>query len=313
MLNQTKREKIQTLKLAYEQLRSKHDALLKMIAESELPEMVYNSNAIENSSLTLKETEKILLAQALMREVSLRETYEATNLARVIKYLWERPNLALTVENFELLHQMLLGGINDDYAGRIRRAGEYVRVGWHIAPPPEQVRPMLEELINQYNSNDSKYFLDRIAEFHLQFETIHPFCDGNGRMGRLLINLQLAALNYPPVIIQNKGKRDEYYPIFDKWRDNGKSDMFSNYLFLALSESLNKRLAYLRGDEIIKLSEYAKAGSFHAPALTNAAKRQTIPAFRQEGTWRIAKSYVSLLSHDADSLPDRRKPRGTPG
>jgi Fic family protein len=88
MLNQTKIEKIQALKLAYEQLRGKHNELLKMIAESELPEMVYNSNAIENSSLTLKETEKILLAQALMREISLRETYEATNLARVIKYLW---------------------------------------------------------------------------------------------------------------------------------------------------------------------------------------------------------------------------------
>ena len=292
MLNKAKREKINDLKLAYEQLRSKHDALLKMIAESELPEMVYNSNAIENSTLTLRETEKILLAQALMRQVSLRETYEATNLARVIKYLWERPNLALAVENFELLHQILLGGINDDYAGRIRRAGEYVRVGWHIAPPPEQVRPMLEELISQYNSDAGKFFLDKIAEFHLQFETIHPFCDGNGRMGRLIINLQLAALGYPPVIIQNKGKREEYYPIFEEWRNRGKSRMFSNYLYLVLSESLNKRLAYLRGEEIVKLSEYVKAGNFSAPLYTNAAKRQSIPAFRQEGIWRITKSYI---------------------
>ncbi len=100
------------MKLEYEQLRTTHNDLLKMIAESELPEMVYNSNAIENSTLTLKETEKILLAQALMRDVSLRETYEATNLARVIKYLWTCPNYELSVENFELLHQMLLGGLN---------------------------------------------------------------------------------------------------------------------------------------------------------------------------------------------------------
>jgi len=179
MINKPKREKIEALRSEYEQLRDTHDDLLKMIAESELPEMVYNSNAIENSTLTLKETEKILMAQALMREVSLRETYEATNLARVIKYLWTRPNYQLTVENLELLHQMLLGGINDNYAGRIRKSGEYVRVGWHIAPPPEQVRPLLENLINLYNSENDKYFLEKIAEFHLQFETIHPFCDGN--------------------------------------------------------------------------------------------------------------------------------------
>ncbi|MDR2728575.1 MAG: Fic family protein, partial [Chitinispirillales bacterium] len=196
MINQSKKDKISALKLEYSRLRGKHGDLLKMIAESELPEMVYNSNAIENSTLTLKETEKILLEQALMRDISLRETYEATNLARVIKYLWTRPNYELTVKSMELLHQMLLGGINDDYAGRIRITGEYVRVGLHIAPPPEQVKPLLENLINQYNSEDDKYFLEKIAEFHLQFETIHPFCDGNGRIGRLIVNLQLAALGY---------------------------------------------------------------------------------------------------------------------
>ncbi|MDR1679252.1 MAG: Fic family protein [Prevotellaceae bacterium] len=292
MITQTKRENLGKLKLEYEQLRASHNDLLKMISESELPEMVYNSNAIENSTLTLKETEKILLEQALMREVSLRETYEATNLARVIKYLWTRPNHELSVESLELLHQMLLGGINDDYAGRIRRSGEYVRVGWHIAPAPELVKPMLEDIIHQYGSNDNKYFLEKIAEFHLQFETIHPFCDGNGRMGRLIINLQLAAFGYPPVIIQNKGKREEYYPIFDEWRDRRKSDKFSDYLYLALSESLNKRLAYLRGGEIVKLSDYIKQNSLNASAITNAAKRQTIPAFRQEGIWRIGKPIV---------------------
>jgi Fic family protein len=294
MLNQTKIKKIQALKSEYERLRCKHDDLLKMIAESELPERVYNSNARENSSLTLKEPERSLLAQSLMREVSLRETYEATNLARVIKYLWTRPDFELTVENLELLHQMLLGGINDDFAGRIRQPGEYVRVGWYIAPPPERVRPMLDELINEYRSNDHAYFLQKIAEFHLQFETIHPFCDGNGRMGRLIINLQLAALNYPPVIIQNKRKKEEYYPIFDQWRNKGKSDMFADYLYLALSESFNKRLAYLRGDEIVKLSDYVKAGNFSAPAYTAAAKRQTIPAFRQEGIWRIARNFENF-------------------
>ncbi|MDR0981663.1 MAG: Fic family protein [Culturomica sp.] len=289
MISQTKKEKIKILKQEYEQLKSSHDDLLKMITEAELPEMVYNSNAIENSTLTLKETEKILLEQALMREVSLRETYEATNLARVIKYLWTRPNYELSVQNLELLHQMLLGGINDDYAGRVRQSGEYVRVGWHIAPAPELVKPLLEDLIVDYNSNDDKYFLEKIAEFHLRFETIHPFCDGNGRIGRVIINMQLATLGYPPVIIQNKNKSEEYYPIFEQWRDRHKSDKFVDYMYLALSESLNKRLTYLRGQEIVKLSDYIKQNELNAASSTNAAKRQTIPAFRQSGVWRIGR------------------------
>lgn len=292
MINQSKKDNISALKLEYSRLRGKHGDLLKMIAESELPEMVYNSNAIENSTLTLKETEKILLEQTLMRDISLRETYEATNLARVIKYLWTRPSYELTVKSMELLHQMLLGGINDDYAGRIRSTGEYVRVGLHIAPPPEQVEPLLENLINQYNSEDDKYFLEKIAEFHLQFEVIHPFCDGNGRIGRLIVNLQLAALGYPPVIIQNKGKREHYYPIFEEWRDKRKSNKFADNLYLALCESLNKRLAYLRGSEIVKLSEYSKINNISAALITNAAKRQTIPAFRQDGVWQIEKDYI---------------------
>ena len=289
MLTKAKKDRLSKLKFEYEKLRKSHDDLLKMITESELPEMVYNSNAIENSTLTLEETEKILFEQAIMREVSLRETYEAVNLSRVIKYLWTRPSYKLSVENIELLHQMLLGGISDSHAGHIRRPGQYVRVGRYIAPPPEHVRSMLEELINLYNSNDTEYFLAKIAEFHLQFETIHPFCDGNGRIGRVLINLQLSACGYPPIIIHNKGKREKYYPVFEEWSDKHKSDKFCDYLYLVLSESLNKRLAYLHGNKIIKLSDYIKANGLNASATTNAANRQTIAAFRQAGVWKIGK------------------------
>lgn len=291
-MNQTKKERLQALKLEYDQLRSEQEDLLKIIMESELPDRVYNSNAIEDSSLTMRDTEKILLSQSLIREVSLRETYETSNLARVFKYFWTMPNMDLTVENFEFLHQMLLGGINDAIAGRIRRSGEYIRMGWHIAPAPEKVRMMLEDLIEQYNSDFDEYFLEKIAEFHLQFETIHPFCDGNGQIGRAIIDLQLAALGYPPVIIQNKSKDKMYFPVFNEWRRRRKSEKLVDCLYFGLTESFYKRISYLRGSEIVNLSEYIKEG-MHSPSLcTNAAKRQTIPAFRQEGIWRIAKDYI---------------------
>jgi Fic family protein len=288
MINQTKKEKLYQLKLEYERLRDNHNDLLKMIAESELPEQVYNSNAIENSTLTLKETEKILLEQAVMRQLTLREAYEATNLARVIKYLWTRSNFAISIENIELLHKMLLGGINDKYAGRTRRKQEYVRIGTYIAPAPALVIPMLEKLINEYNSNNDEYFLEKIADFHLQFERIHPFCDGNGRIGRVIINQQLASLGYPPLIIQNKEKHSLYYPNFNR---DWKSNKLADYLYLILTESLNKRLTYLYGHEIINLSEYIKENNLNAASITNAAKRQSIPAFRQEGVWKIDRKF----------------------
>ncbi len=189
--------KLQELKSEYEALRRGKESLLALVDEAEVPEAVYNSNAIENSTLTLKETEKILLEMEVSRDVSVREVFEAKNLARVTSYIRSRAQEAeLTQESILLLHKMLIGGIDDSIAGRFRKKGEYVRVGTHIAPAPEHVERMVESILLEYGSNISAYFLDAIAKFHLDFETIHPFCDGNGRIGRALINYQLQRLGF---------------------------------------------------------------------------------------------------------------------
>jgi Fic family protein len=287
MIDEAVRQQIAALRKEYELLKVGKESLLSLLAESELPEQVYNSNAIENSTLSLKDTERILLEQEAMRNVSVRELFEAKNLARVIEYLEARPHLPLNIENITLLHRMLLGGINDDYAGNLRRAGEYVRVGRHIAPPPEFVSGLLSELLATYSSEHSRYFIDAIAHFHLEFESIHPFCDGNGRMGRVLINLQLAALGYPPVIIRNKGKQREYYPLFEAYADSRDIDGMALLLSRAVRESLHRRLAYLRAQRIVRLTDYAREAGLAPNAQINAAKRQTIPAFRERGVWKI--------------------------
>ncbi|MDR1082402.1 MAG: Fic family protein [Coriobacteriales bacterium] len=287
MIDEKTRQQIAALRKDYELLKTGRESLLGLLAESELPEQVYNSNAIENSTLSLKDTERILLEQEVMRSVSVRELFEAKNLARVIEYLDERSSLSLDVETIVLLHQMLLGGIDDRYAGRLRREGEYVRVGRHIAPPPEFVPGLLDELLATYNSEHDRYFVDAIAQFHLEFESIHPFCDGNGRMGRVLLNLQLAALGYPPVIIRNKGKQRDYYPLFQTYADSHTIEGMSLLLSRVLRESLHKRLAYLRGQRIVKLTDYAREAGLAPSAQLNAARRQTIPAFRERGTWKI--------------------------
>ncbi len=290
--NKSLKEKIKRLKGEFDSLRAGKGSLLVMIDEAEVPENVYNSNAIENSTLTMKETEKILLEQELGRNVSVWEVFEAKNLARVIEY--KRNNtqrLELTKENILLLHQMLIGGIDDAIAGRFRKQGEYVRVGTHIVPAPEHVERMIEEILLEYSSDMGIFFVDKIAKFHLEFETIHPFCDGNGRMGRVLINLQLLSLGLPRIIIRNKEK-SVYYQAFREYNDKQDTKIMEKILALTLVESLHKRVAYLKGEHIIPLSEYIKKHSLESSAVTNAAKRQSIPAFREKGVWKINDSFM---------------------
>ena len=281
------KKRIQALKEEYDALRPGKESLLSMIDEVEIPENVYNSNAIENSTLTLKETEKILLEQKLSRNVSLREVFEAKNLARVIEHTRKKVKESeLGKDLIVLFHQMLIGGIDDAIAGRFRGRGEYVRVGAYIAPAPEHVERMIETALLEYSSDLGTYFFDRIARFHLDFETIHPFCDGNGRIGRVIINFQLLQHGLPRIIIRNKEK-DVYYRAFSDYREKKTTKTMEGILSLALVESLHKRLSYMRGERIIRLSEYIRQNGLSAPAVTNAARRQTIPAFREKGVWKI--------------------------
>ena len=120
-INNPTKKRIQELKAEYDSIRKGKESLLVMVDEAEVPEAVYNSNAIENSTLTLKETEKILLDMEVSRDVSVREVFEAKNLARVTGYIRTKSQEGeIDKETILLLHQMLIGGINDQIAGRFR-------------------------------------------------------------------------------------------------------------------------------------------------------------------------------------------------
>ena len=285
--NKQIRDRIRELKQEYDKLKVGKESLLAVIDEAEVPEVVYNSNAIENSTLTLRDTEKILLEIETSVDASPREIFEAKNLARVSGYVREKARTEeLHKETILLLHKMLISGINNSIAGRFRKAGEYVRVGTHVAPAPEHVERMMETALAQYASDHETYVPDKIAAFHLEFEHIHPFCDGNGRIGRVLINWHLARVGFPSVIIRDKEKH-LYYAAFPEYRDKKNTKPMEKVITLALAESLHKRIEYLRGSEIISLADYAKKTGKSNVALLNAARRQTISAFREKGVWKV--------------------------
>jgi len=293
MLKSKKQQYLEQLQNEYQELNIGKESLLKIIFEAELPESIYNSNAIENSTLSISETERILLEMEVARKISVREVFETKNLARVFEYLQKKiSELELNKKLIIFLHKMLINGINDDIAGRFRQAGEFVRVGTYIAPAPEHLERMIDQILSEYKKNKD-HIVHKVAKFHLNFETIHPFIDGNGRIGRVLINFQLMKAGLPPVIIRDKEK-SEYYQTFKTYiAKKNNIDQMVDIIYLALTESFHKRIAYLKGQKVIRLTEYAEKNSISKHSLLNKARRQTISAFREKGIWKIGVDYFT--------------------
>ncbi|PJA56018.1 cell filamentation protein Fic, partial [Candidatus Roizmanbacteria bacterium CG_4_9_14_3_um_filter_33_18] len=164
-----------------------------------------------------------------------------------------------------------------------------VRVGEHIGLPPEFIEGRIQEILINYNSKIEIPFIHRVAMLHTEFESIHPFIDGNGRMGRVINNYLLTREGFPPIIVRNKEK-ESYYKALRSYDDFQDYKPMIRVVELSALESLHKRLAYLDGLEIIPLAKYAEnnQSSFHS--LLNSARRQAIPAFREKGVWKIGKS-----------------------
>ncbi len=281
---------IERLQKEFSSLSSGKEALLTLLEEAELPESVYNSNAIENSTLTLQETEKILIHQELPAHHNQREIFEAINLGKVTEYLAEkiRKGTALTEDLLLFIHKTLISHIRDDIAGRYRQDKEFVRVGLHIAPAPVHVSSLMATALKKYHG-DAVHVIDRVVNFHLEFERIHPFVDGNGRVGRALMNFQLKSHGYPPLIVRNKEKQD-YYRAFQAYDLGRSTKELEHVVALGLKESLHKRITYLRGDEIVFLSDIGKEQKKHSPqSILNSAKKQALPAFRERGKWKVGR------------------------
>ena len=279
--------KINLLRTRYYKALTGKNALISLINEAEIAEQVYNSNAIENSTVTLEETEKILLAINLDRFITEREIFETKNLARVTSYIETKAKeQELTLEIILSLHKMLISNIRDDVAGRFRKENEYVRVGSHIAPNPKEIIERLEKIISEYSSTSHESVIKRIAKLHLAFEYTHPFVDGNGRIGRTLNNYLLIREGFVPINIKFIDRK-KYYEAFNEFDRDGSTTTMEEIVGKALTNSYHKRLAYLENKRIITLLEYSKNNKLSHSNLINKAGRQTIEAFLEKGVWKI--------------------------
>ena len=280
-------ERILKLQKEYLHLKVDKNSLIQLLNEAEVSEQVYNSNAIENSTLTLEETDKILRQINLDRFISERELFEAKNLARVVEYIHKTSiSDELDLDRILLLHKMLISNIRDDIAGRFRELTEWVRVVSHVAADPAHVREMLQESLIDYQCSSQEHIVKKIAKFHLQFENIHPFVDGNGRIGRVLNNYLLLRAGHVPINIKFMD-RSVYYDAFEEFDSSGKTKIMEDVVGKALSSSYHKRIAYLTGKRIMSLADYSKDSGESQSNLINKANRQTIDAFMEKGVWKI--------------------------
>jgi excisionase family DNA binding protein len=205
---------------------------LERLNEEFLTEFTYNSNAIEGNTLTLRETDLVLRGLTIDQK-SLKEHLEVIGHKEAFEYVQElvRENIEISEKVIKDIHYLVLADKRED-RGKYRQIPVRILGTAHEPVQPYLIAPRMEALLEQYK--DSKEdFVTKLARFHIEFEGIHPFIDGNGRTGRLLVNLELMKMGYPPIDIKFTD-RLKYYKAFDEYylKDNISvmAAMFAAYL-----------------------------------------------------------------------------------
>lgn len=221
------------LPLLAARLRKRYKNPLKVIKENPsvynrfLVSLTYNSDAIEGSTLTENDTERIIIKGDVLSNKSQKEQQEAINHKTALEFLFSKATRNFKIdEDFILsLHKMVMHGLSKE-AGQLRKANVGIRGLQKKLPHYQFIPRLFKEFIldvNKYEGNVIK----KVAINHYEFEDMHPFSDGNGRVGRLISITQLLSKSLPPCIIQNKD-RDRYYSVL-QMGDIHRFDPIANF------------------------------------------------------------------------------------
>lgn len=210
-------------------------------------DLTYNSNHIEGSKLTHEQTRYIFETNTIgITDVSVNvdDIVETTNHFRCIDYIIDHANDKLNESMIKQLHQILKSGTSDSRKSWFN-VGEYKRlpneVGGKETCPPEEVHKRMKELLTHYKVRQ-KITLEDIIDFHCQFERIHPFQDGNGRVGRLIMFKECLANNIVPFIITDELKLF-YYRGLSNW---GKINEYLTDTCLTAQDQYKALLDYFK-------------------------------------------------------------------
>ena len=232
----------------FSEIENKKECLSKMrplttgeverLREEFMVEFTYNSNAIEGNTLTLKETAMVLEGMTIAQK-PMKDHLEAIGHRDAFMYAQDiaSKEVDLTENIIKNIHSLVLMNRPED-KGVYRRIPVRIMGAYTDPVQPYMIEPKMTELLENNVTRENKMsIIERIALFHLEFEGIHPFIDGNGRTGRLILNLDLIRNGYPPINVKFTDRK-RYYDAFDAYYRDGNSSAMSNLI----AEYVNKRL-----------------------------------------------------------------------
>lgn len=233
-------ERIDNKKKFLDDSRPLPPEVIENLREYLLIDWTYNSNAIEGNTLTLLET-KVVLEGITVGGKTLREHFEVINHKEAILYVEEliSNKEPLTEHIIKELHYLILKNIRDRDAGKYRDVNVFITGSKHVPPMNSLVPPRMKELIDWLYSEEAQdlHPIERAARFHHGFVYIHPFIDGNGRTGRLLMNLLLMQNGYPITVIKTARKHDYY-----KALENASVDKYYDDIITLIAEEVENSL-----------------------------------------------------------------------
>lgn len=218
---------------------------VQRLYEDFMIEYTYNSNAIEGNTLTLRETDMVLRGLTIDQK-PLKDHMEAVGHKNAFYFVVDlvKEKAELTEYVIKQIHSLILIDKPMD-KGTYRKIPVRILGAHHEPVQPYLIEPKMNELLQNFK-NDNTNIAEKLALFHINFEGIHPFIDGNGRTGRLLVNLELMKAGYPPIDIKF-ADRKRYYDAFDSY--HVKKDL--SQMTKLFAEYINARL-----DEYLKILHF---------------------------------------------------------
>ncbi len=219
------------------------DGELARLNEEFAVEYTYNSNAIEGNTLTLRETDMVLRGLTVDKK-PLKDHLEAVGHKEAFDFVCElvRDKVPLSESVIKQIHFLVLADKRED-RGVYRRVPVRIMGAAHMPVQPYMIEPKMGELLMNY-SESAEHIITKLARFHIEFEGIHPFIDGNGRTGRLLVNLELMKAGLPPIDIKFTD-RLAYYSAFDEYHLKNNLSAMESIFAKYVNERLNMYLGIL--------------------------------------------------------------------